>query len=957
MKDLKDIASSTPDPERALSNLNSFVAKHSDINESLNDNELHQIAKLFSYSQFLANYCINNPDILLNVLKKLDMPVTRDWLRSELSKNRRQRTENRSTEKDNVDIFGFLRLVKKKYLLHITFRDILGKTDMIESMSELSSLADILIEEAYNSAKDNLTEKFGNPYKYAFSVIALGKLGADELNYSSDVDLICVYGTEKGETSGTVNPHGVRTNRISNHEFYCKFVESINKILSTNTPYGFVYRVDLRLRPEGQKGELACSIGGYELYYESWGREWERLSLIRARHVAGVEALGNEFLDMIRPFVYRKYIDMGSIEEIKRLKKKIDATFREDDIKRGYGGIREIEFFTQALQLVYGGKERMLKERSLLISLHRLVQKTLIGHEDYSALSENYLYFRKLEHILQMFNDIRTHTIPKDPHKLNILARKMGHDNSVEFIETLKSKRYTVHNIYDSLFNPTISDSAAKKSIIFDIAHSEEKLQEYIKDRYQKSNDSRRGSQKRPASGKLKAVDKLQKMAYYIMKIRETMSNFQTLRSMRLKESILPDFIETALKSRNPEMALKNLQRFAEILTTNESYLHIFKRQEALIEALIEVFSQSEYISSILMGNPRYIDMLSEGTPLRKTLSYMCTELKDNLRGKQTIGEILCIFRKMEEVMLGLMFLNKNISILHFMKGLSKTADSIITCALENIYQSNDILIVGYGKLGGREITIRSDLDIVFVSKDFPEDREVKASERVVRALMSYTKEGMVYKIDTRLRPEGSKGPLINSIEAMRQYYLKSAHEWEVQALLKARPVTGNSTLRKSFILLANEVVSMRGKEILSSDIIQMRDRIKSEHIKDSTALDIKLISGGLEDIEFLVQYFQLKNVGKIPQLTVQNTVIALKRLIKHDVINEKIGRQLLENYIFYRTIETFVRLSKEEVLKEDSDLIESISEFLDFKDTDDFKIYLGNRILETKGIFDSLMS
>ncbi len=926
MTNIKELSASTPDPERALNNLNSFIKENPKEFDKLSEEDIYRLSMLFAYSQFLANYCIKNPLTLLEILHKTEKSIVKSILKLDIYQL--------LNVNPNADVYHLFREFKKKTILWITLRNILGMTDISESMLELSYLADILIDAALDSAKENLIQKFGDPDKDSFSILSLGKLGGEELNYSSDVDLICAYENDKGETSGMLSPQGVRINRISNHEFYCKLVESINRLLSSKTEDGFVYRVDLRLRPEGQKGDLALSLGSYELYYESWGREWERLALIRARHVAGDEGLSNEFFTTIKPFVYRKYLDMGSIDEIRRLKTKIDASFKENDIKRGFGGIREIEFFAQTLQLIYGGREQILQENRLLIALHKLQQKNLIGYDDYSSLIRNYLYLRKLEHFLQMLNDLQTYSVPADEHNLRIIAKKMGYNNEEVFINDLKDKRLTIRKIYDSLFKSPKED-ISEGSIIFDNDITYEEIRDYLYSINIKDHE---------------------KVTDHVRRIKNSLSSFQSLRAKGLQSSVIPKFTEEALKNKNPVMTFKNLERFVDILITNEPYLEIFSHQYNLIKAFIEIFSKSEHLSSIIMGNPRYLDMLTGGMPVRKTLNTMIGELRDNLIGKIVLGETLSIFRKMEEVRLGIMFLNKKISIVHLMKGLSRVAESILACSLKQISPSENVLIVGFGKFGSREITINSDLDITFLTKDTPDSKETKAAERILRILMSYTKEGIAYKVDTRLRPEGSKGPLVNSFSAVMNYYMNKARIWEIQALIRARPVAGNKGLRDEFICLSRDIIKKRGRGASSHDIIQMREKIKKELLKTNESYDIKLGVGGIEDIEFLVQYLQLRNIFDLPLLNIQNTILALKRLMQYSIIDMVAGKKLLENYLFYRTVETFIRLRGEELVIRKDELIEPLSDFLGFDSGNDFKQNLNDRMLETKMIVDKMM-
>ncbi|MBF0554041.1 MAG: bifunctional [glutamate--ammonia ligase]-adenylyl-L-tyrosine phosphorylase/[glutamate--ammonia-ligase] adenylyltransferase [Nitrospirae bacterium] len=882
-KTLKGYASETPDPVRSLNNLDAFSTANPAHFNALTHKELQGAASLFSYTQFLAAYAINNPDVFLEILKDADSPIDKSFLKMNLLPM--------PFEKELYSTY--LRNFKKRHLLNISLRFARGTADIKESMSELSLLADVITDAALRRTVADLSSMYGDPQSDKLSVIALGKLGASELNYSSDIDLIFVYECPEGQTSGVVSPNGLRINRITNHEFFCKTAESMSRLLSENTADGFVYRVDLRLRPQGSKGELSLPLSGYEQYYESWGREWERLALIRARLIAGNEGLGRDFLDMIRPFVFRKYIDTRSIGEIKELKKRIDSTFNKYDIKKGYGGIREIEFFAQALQLVYGGQEPLLRERGLVLALHRLSQKNLIGCDDFSVLSEHYLYLRRLEQCLQMVNDVQTHTLSTEQGALQCTARKMGAADSEAFMAGLHRRRTEVNRIYNSLFE-----------------FSKEKRGESLPDTYNEDTITAELEERR--------VNNPGKVLYYLRKIKESANSFQTLRMRRLQGAIIPEFTALALGSSDPEMALCNLHRFTEIVFPSAgsvSYLELFSANRGLIGALAGVFSKSPYLSSILMGNIRYIDMLAGGTPIRKTLRAMIDESMAALMTKDSQSEALARFRKMEELRMGMLYIDKRIGIINLMKGLSKTAEAVLMAALNG---GKDVYIAVFGKLGGREMTINSDLDIIFIGENGAAASE--AAERALRLLSSYTKEGYTYKVDTRLRADGSKGMLVNTLDGIRDYYLNHARMWEVQALLKGRPIAADGPARRRFMEMRNAVFLQRGQYITAEDIITMRGRIMKERLTLSNAPDIKLSPGGVEDIEFLVQFKQLKHARNDPRILVQNTAAALHRLIKSGIIGQTDGERLLNDYMFYRGIETLIRLRGEKTITPDKD-------------------------------------
>ena len=907
-------AGATPDPERSLKNLISFR----DENPSRAD-ELHaylrEISLLFSVSQFLANYSVANPDVLFEILTALDVPPQKGSLSATL-KEKLSCVDRESFRSALPFYMKTVREFKTRELLKITLRDVLKKADLLDITLELSALADVIIENSLELVRCSLSEVYGAPADDAFSVIALGKLGAEELNFSSDVDLIFVYGTEVGETTGIQTNQGVTVNRISNHEYYCKVGEELTRFLSLNTESGFAFRVDLRLRPEGQRGDIALALRGYEMYYESWGRAWERAMLLRARPVAGDHHLAASFMEMIRPFVYRKYLDFSSIDEIRRLKTRIDSTFKKGDIKRGYGGIREIEFFVQALQLIYGGREPSLRERSLLKVLHRLLQKALIGQEDYFILSENYRFLRTLEHRLQQVNDLQTHTLPSGDSELHALARKMGFSDMRTFLPDLESRRMKVRSIYDSLFSAQ-KEERSGSGTLFAEEFSDAELKEYL--------------------DKAGLID-TDKAARNIRSIRDSMLTFQTLRGRRLLSEIIPGFVDSALKTNSPDSALNHLQSFAHLLGMNESYLAIFRKNRELIELLTYVFSQSEYLSKLLMARPQHLEVIGWQKNQRKTLAGLIGEIKSGISEGHALNDSIRLSKQVEEIRLGLLFLQKKIGIQEVVRGLSKVAEAILyACFVHVSGEDSTMAVMGLGKLGGREVTFNSDLDIFFVSSDEVKESDTKAAQRMLRMLISYTRDGIAYSVDTRLRPEGSKGPLVSSLESFKDYYAKAAAFWEFQALLKARLVAGDKKTGMSFMEMAAGTLAKRGVAVRASDIIQMRERIQRELSKEAEGYDIKLGPGGIEEIEFVVQYLQLKNCQQQRRLLAQSTLVAVERLYAAGILDRESRESLRKTYLFFRGVESFLRLRGEGVLRRDTDILRNAAEFMGFSGVDEF--------------------
>ncbi|MBI4689022.1 MAG: bifunctional [glutamate--ammonia ligase]-adenylyl-L-tyrosine phosphorylase/[glutamate--ammonia-ligase] adenylyltransferase [Nitrospirae bacterium] len=930
---LRTSALSTPDPDRALKNLLTFCDSNPDYIDRIKSN-LSPISLLFSYSQFLAGFCILNPDMLFDVLEDIAAPLDRKVLSSSL-KDEFAFERDHTKDATAGNAMKVVRRFKKKGLLRITLRDILKKVDLTETMIELSTLADVIVGESLEILKKTLNETYGEPGKDAFTVISLGKLGSEELNFSSDVDLIFVYGTESGETSGIKTPHGISTNRISNHEYYCKLGENLNRFLSMNTEDGFVYRVDLRLRPEGQRGSLALSLSGYETYYESWGRAWERAVLLRTRPIAGDLTLGYEFMEMVKPFVYRKYLDFSAIDEIRQIKTRIDSTFKKNDIKRGYGGIREIEFFIHALQLIYAGKEPLLRERSTQRALHRLLQKNLIGQDDYSILLDNYRFLRILEHRLQQVNDLQTHSLPSDENELSVLGKKMGFTDRTTFLSELELRKGKVRIIYDSLFREDGSKEPVMESgILFDEEFSETEVKEYL---------SRTG---------LKDIDK---GIRNIQNIRDGIYRFQTLRGRRILSEILPVFVDTAIKSSNPDMSLNHLQSFASLLSLRESYLGIFKENKELIPILIDLFAQSEYLSKTIIRRPDYLELIGHEMVLKKSLRTLRNELGESIEGGQAISGAIRIMRQIEEMRLGLLFLQKRINVIELIKGLSKTAEAILSESLAGLGQG--LAIIGVGKLGGREITFNSDMDIIFASAGDATEAQTKVAERLLRLLMSYTREGIAYRLDMRLRPDGTKGPLVTSISSFRAYYSKNAAFWEFQALLKARPVAGDIRAGQCFINMAREILMKYGCRISPSDIRSMRERIRKELAREAEGYDIKLGYGGLEELEFTIQYLQLRNCNEHPYLLVHGTLNAVERLRLAGVIQKPDENFMKNAYVFYRTLESYLRLRERDILKKgEEDVLNSVSEFLGFKDKEKLIMHLDETREKIKNTYDLLV-
>lgn len=899
-----------PDPVRAQNNIDKFIEANPNYKDLLFIHE-KEVSILFSHSQFLANFCITYPQELFYNLEILTQNITKSDLKRDLA-------EILSLSGDITTAMRLVRIFKKSRLIYITLRDLLQIDTTQVVLYNLSILAEVILSLVFDFISEQYSMKYTLTSPNSIAVIALGKLGARELNYSSDVDLIFAFRDEDTELEEKHNPTIGVIHTLSTSEYYSKLIEEYTRFLSKQTDDGFVYRVDLRLRPQGQKGPLCMSLRAYEEYYESWGQLWERAALLRSTPVGGDLDLGEDFIKIIKPFVFRRYLDTETINSLRNLKSQVEHIKQDTlsrDIKRGYGGIREIELFIQIFQLIYGGRETTIREKSTYLALHRLLEKKLIGHGDFKELLDAYNFLRTLENRLQQANDLQTHSLPSSEQELTVLAKKMGFSCLDDFLNALKNTRTKVRLIYDSLLE-------TNKSEVKDFG---------LLDNYYWDADSPIESLLSKELEKTTVKD-INKAIYCLMKIRNTMNSFQTIRGRRLLDDIIPRFIKEALKIPNADKTLVQIVDFTSILTNNEAYLDSVIQKEGIVSELIFLFSHSEYLSRIIMNRKEYLDVIILGLSEKITLSRAKKEL--NFESESGVIDFR-IFKKKKELSLGIYFLSKRINIDELMIRLTNTAEAILEILLERtmkklLYNKQDLTIVAFGKLGAREIIFNSDLDIIFITSSEPEEKDVKLAQTLLRELMAYTKDGFIYRVDTRLRPDGSKGNLVISLDGLKKYYLENAKVWELQALLKARPIGKTNTGYIGFIGLREEVLKMRASEVKKDDIINMRERIKKELSKETpNHLNIKLGKGGINDIEFAIQYLQLKYLNGNSKLLMQNTINAIKRLSKNGYINEHDANNLKNNYLFLRTIEALTRLRNEGLIKiEDSLNLQGICSF-----------------------------
>jgi glutamate-ammonia-ligase adenylyltransferase len=936
------------DPDMAMNNIERFVGALADISSFValcrrRHDVFRALITIFGASRFLSTFLVTIADESLNFLTDplvLSHPTGKQQLAERLA----------ALVDDNPDEHIFyqrLRLFRKKEMLRIGLRDLLGRVDLRETVEDLSHLAEVCLQKAYEWADAGLTNRYGRPIiekadgtmsPAGFAIIAMGKLGGGELNFSSDVDLMYVY-TADGETEGVPASDGHSTNRITNHQYFIKLAEKLSAAINEKTGDGFVFRVDMRLRPEGQRGPLAQSLGGYEIYYESWGQTWERSALLKARPVAGDEAVGREFMDRIEPFVYRKYLDYNALAEIRDMKQKINRDVEQKgrthrDVKLGYGGIREIEFVIQALQLIYAGRDRTLREKNALKALHVLSQKGLISYQEQEALSRAYIFLRTVEHRIQILDDLQTQTLPGDERELRTLARRTGYFNAPGEAEDLlrdhADHTKKVRDIYDDLFAFTGEEKTAESSVTD----------------YSSLLD--------PETPEQEAVSLLGKLGFKdpgkayrdLLLLREgTAFVHQTPRSRKLFNEIFPALFREILSSPDPDMALNHLESFLAAQGSWEAFQALMKIDPSAGKVLIAVFANSEYLSRMLVSRPILLQSLIESpksTDAGRRASF-AKDLFDALEQAPDITEKLDALRRfkhLEEIRIGMADLLAHVPLRAVSRDLSKLAEVCIDASL-NLAASETgkqyktqgsfagLAIIGAGKLGGRELSYGSDLDIFFV---FSEPRSAappqgltvfeyfsKVAEKTISYLSTLTREGFVFRVDTRLRPTGSKGPLVQSVDAFKSYYAREAETWERQALLRARRVAGDRALGSTFCHDIQELIYRDvDRAALASDINAMRRRMEDEVGRESAACyNIKQGAGGIVDIEFIVQYLQLLHGKRHQRVRVPGTFNALRALSRQGILDRDSYQILMRAYLFLRQLESRLRIVSNQATNE----------------------------------------
>ncbi len=892
----------------------------------------------------LIKICGSSP-FLVNLIYRDPLVLRRLFVENEISLSRSHSgmlTELREMVAEGSDVPAMmkcLRCFKRSEIVRIAARDLMGMAPLEEVTAELSSLASSSLQIAYEVCRRSLKLEYGTPQfmgenglgEAEMVVIGMGKLGGCELNFSSDIDIIYFYESDNGETSGVESANG-RRGVVSLQRFFSKLAEMVSKSLSQVTEDGFVFRVDVGLRPEGKSGDMAVSLRSAEIYYESWGQSWERTAMLKARPVAGSLELGEQLLLMLQPFVYRKYLDYNLIEDMKHMKQKIDASLTrsmegESNLKLGRGGIREIEFFIQALQLVYAGKNATLRERNSLRALKGLRDAGLVNQDDYERLTNAYRFLRTVEHRIQVVQERQTHNLPAKEEELHALARRCGfirHDGVRRFFEVLDRHRANVSEIYGNLFHSsdkTLQEEQSPELLFFLDVNADSDL---VKDML--------------AERRFEDVDR----AYEnILSLRNgPVRGNLTERSRRLLEKIAPLLLHDLFDSPDPDMALVNLERFLTIVAKRQSYYALLAENRETLKLVVSLFGMSEFLSKILIGHADLLEsMVGRGhASISKSREEMESEL-NGLLGRSAYFEeqldSLRRYRNEEFLRIGLNDIHGKLGQREITDQLTMLGEACLAAAYRLAVQElrrfgtphdsagnrAGLAVIAMGKMGGGDLNYHSDLDIIFVYDHqgvTDGERQIsnheyfaKLAQKIIAILTMQTREGYVYKIDTRLRPSGNSGPLVTSLESFLEYHQAEAQIWERQAMTKARVVLGESAFSSQLEqVISQTVYGASISEEGRGEIRRLRQRMELELARESAGnYNIKTGRGGMVDVEFMVQYLQLRYGQRYPELRTTNTITALREIRAIGLISEEMADTLYNGYIFLRRLENRLRI------------------------------------------------
>ena len=857
------------------------------------------LARAARLSRYVRDLLSAQPGLATGIA--LDAPLDRGWMRAQIE----------GRDHDDQTLKTALRRLRKAVMLGLITRDLDGRANLAEVVDTVTALAEETVAAATAGHAQWLAREFGNPLgaisgaRQQLHIIAMGKLGGGELNVSSDIDIVFAY-PEDGETDGP--------RRISNHEFFIRLARRIISAIAEATADGFVFRVDTRLRPYGDSGPLAVSFDMLEEYFTTQGREWERYAWVKARLVTG-EA-GAELAAVVTPFVYRRHLDYSAIASLRSLHAQIrqEVQKREiaDNIKLGPGGIREVEFLVQVFQIIRGGREPVFRLRPTLKALALLGERHILPAAAVDELRAAYVYLRNLEHRLQYLDDQQTQMLPHADEDRARVAEMMGCADYASLRQQLDAHRASVSRHFEAIFAGARENGAARdQSDLWLQALSREDALARLADM---------------------GFSDAERIYARLMEIRGS-ARYRRMAasSQALLDRLIPQLLETARAAPNPDTTFERMLNVVDSIGRREAYLALLLEYPNASARLARLASASPWAAEYLAQHPVLLDELinpqgSSDLPdwprLRETLRASLDEHEGNTERQM---DILRHFKQAQTLRLLALDLAGTLSLETLSDHLSDLACAVLEEVLRLAWyalrvrhrEQPQFAIIGYGKLGGKELGYASDLDIIFLYDD--EDQiapEVYArlAQRINTWLASATSAGILYETDLRLRPNGAAGLLVSQIDAFREYQAEKAWVWEHQALTRARFVAGDAAIGLRFEGIRIEVLCRsRDCAALGNEILSMRDKMRDAHPNVSGLFDLKHDRGGIVDVEFVVQFLVLGHAHRHAGLTGNIGNLALLKLAAGlGLLPDDLAAGAHEAYREFRRLQHAMRLQGE---------------------------------------------
>ncbi len=913
---LEESTAALPDQFMTLNNFERFLATTPNSASVLSD--LSKDAKLFadflriiSTSQYLADILVRHP----SYFRFLFSP---SGIESQL------RPESLMTELTNqVGVYSeaphkndFVRRIYKREILRIGGRDICGRDNLETTTLQISQLAESILQAFFSIAAAEVKSKRG-PAKAAISCIALGKFGGNELNYSSDIDLIFLYAKGKGQGD------------LEASEEANQFVSELIKHLTAESAEGHLYRVDLRLRPDGSSSAAAQSLEGMIAYYESRGELWERQMLIKARHVAGDETLSRTFLNHIRPFIYPRTWLENPIDEIPRMKVRIEtANPNEFNIKLRRGGIRDIEFAVQALQLLNGGIKPEIQTGNTLRAIRLLGKNKILSKQETTVLASAYKFFRLVEHRLQLFSNMQTHTLPTDAVEFRNLSKRCGYKNERKFRNELFGYFDSVSDLFNSVFRIEQPIERSEIEQLLEGSINDERTRRVLENYGLARLEESYRNVKFLSRGVTRAGD----------------IEFPSGVTKAFRE-VAPELFEDIKLTVDQDLTLKNLSR---VITAVKS-LEVFYKSladENFRKLILTPCSKATRFVDYLTVEPLLLDLLISPERLLDVDTYFSENLP------------LSIVKEFNEIKLGMLYLLEDIPLSETQAKWTMVAERFFLDAVEQVFPKTPPVIIAGGKFGSREMAFTSDLDVVFILPDKLKQSKPAFEKKIpeIQKKMLDANENHVFTVDLKLRPEGKSAPLLMTESEYEMYLEKRLSVWEVMAMTRFRSVVASERISEAITHTLDgfkltrpaieEISSLYGKVIQSKSYFQ--------------EIDVKSGDGGMFAVEFLVQALVIAHLDKLRTFLPDTIPGLIDRLENLDVLPDETAEEVKESYAFYRMIEfsIYASLSKtNHKIPHDERELASLSAHLDFKNADEFLDSLKSRMRRMSSLFRKVIA